>query len=210
MDSTLPNLFRNIFGENGLIRITVKTSNQGASNGASTLPNYITNNFKINMNSYYSDATTLSKAASLLHEAMHANLMFLYQRAVRNNDSIAKIQIETDFLLFFDSAKIAGNPNLDYIGIMNQNQIGQHQIMTFQNVRSAMANTLFNFAKKLDPNTAVTLNYCKSLAWTGTSDSKGYKNLSNYEKEEIQNIISGERGNNPDQSNFNQIGKPCP
>ena len=108
------------------------------------------------------------------------------------------------------TVKIAGNPDLDDVGLMSQNQIGQHQIITFKNIRNAIANTLLNFAKKLDPNTSVNLDYCKKLAWTGTNDSKGYKNLSNYEKDEIENVISGERGNNPDQSNFNQIGKLCP
>jgi hypothetical protein len=162
------------------------------------------------MNSYFSNATTLSKASSLLHEAIHANLMYLYQRAVRDNDLIAKQQIESDFVLFFDSTKIAGNPNLSYTNLMNQNQIGQHQIMSFLNIRNAMANTLFSFAKLLDPNTTVNLDYCKKLAWTGTSDSRGYRNLPQIDKDEIQDVISGERGNNPDQANFNQIGKACP
>jgi hypothetical protein len=210
MDTTLPMLFRNIFGSNAQIKITIKTTDQGPSQGAETMTNYLTNDFKINMNSYFSSATTLSKAASLLHESVHANLMYLYQRAVRDNDLIAKQQIETDFLLFFDSTKIAANPDLSYINLMNQNQIGQHQIMTFKNVRDAMANALLSFAKSLDPNTSVDLAYCKKMAWTGTGDSRGYKNLPQSVKDDIQDVISGERGNNPDQVNFNQIGKVCP
>ncbi len=210
LDSSMPRLFRNIFGENAEINITVKTTNQGPSQGAETITNYLTNNFIINMNSYFTDATTLSKAASLLHEAIHANLMYLYQNAVVDNNAVAVQQIETDFILFLDSTKVANNPNLSYTELMNQNSIGQHQIMTFQHVRDAMASTLFSFAQKLDPNTPVDLNYCKKLAWTGTNDSKGYKNLSSYDQDDIQDVISGERGNNLNQSSYSQLGKTCP
>ena len=99
--------------------------------------------------------------------------------------------------------------------IFSLNQIPKKLPYTFLLVAldfsdTVIVNTLLSFAKKLKPSTSVSLNYCKKLAWTGTSDSKGYKNLSNYEKDDIQDIISGERGSNPNQSNFNQIGKSCP
>jgi hypothetical protein len=200
MDTTLPKLFRNIFGMNAPIKITIKATNQGATQGAETIPNYLTNDFKINMNNYFTNATTLSKAAPLLHESLHANLMYLYQKAIREND----------YLLFFDSAKVAQNPQLDYHYLMNQNQIGQHQIMTFLHIRYTMANALLSFAKKLDSNTSVDLDYCKKLAWTGTYDSKGWKLLSNYEKQDILEVITGERGNNPNQANYSQLGEACP
>ncbi len=210
MDTSLPRLFRNVFGSNGQINATINTTNQGATQGASTVEDLLNpTKFTISLNSYFSNASTLSKAASLLHESLHANLMFLFQKAVRENDVLYQNQIINDFKLFFDSVRVTSNSNLNYTTMMNQGQIGQHQIMALQNARFSLANALFNFAKKLDPNTLVDLNYCKKLAWTGTFDSRGYKRLPLFEKDEIEDIVNGERGNSVNQSTFSQIGKPC-
>jgi hypothetical protein len=210
LDSSLPSLFRDIFGANAEINITYKRSQQKEGQGASTIENYFTNDFTTSLNSRYGDANTLSRAATILHESIHANLMYLYQKAVKQNDLSSKLQIENDFGLFFDSASIAKNPNLNYADLV-KDQIGQHQIMSLNLVRTAMANTLLKFAKSLDASTSVDIEYCKKMAWVGTADSKGYKRLSDDYKFEIYQITEGERNSldQADQLNFNKLGKSC-
>ena len=209
LSTTLPSIFRNIFGINGDINIVYKSHNNGAFEGAHTVQNYSTNDFVTTLNTYYYNATTLSTAATILHEMLHAELMNLYRKAVRNNDTVARNFIATEYHLFFDSANIARYPDLNFTEIMSHNQGGQHQIMTMSNIRTQFATVLLQFALKMDPLTTINFDYCLKMAWTGTYDSRGFRELSWRQKDEIQDIVEGERGNF-DYPDSTSKGKHCP
>lgn len=210
LSQTLPSLFRNIFGSSSDINITFKSGNNGPGEGAHTNPNYTSNNFTITLNSYWQDQSSLSLAATILHEMVHAQLMNWYRQAVRENDISTQQYLATEYYLFFDSASVARYPDLDFNYLMNQNQGGQHQIMTMGNIRDAMADALLQFARSVDPNTTVDALYCWDMAWTGTSDSQAFKNLPQSEKDRLTTVIEGERGNSNASPDYSQKGKPCP
>ncbi len=205
-----PELFRRIFNNSANIDIVFKSDNLGPDEGANTAKNYVSNKFYITLNNYYSDQTTLSKAATILHEMIHAQLMNWYREAVLNTDLIRQQQLATDYYLFFDSASISRYPDLDFIYLMNQNQGGQHQIMTMGNIRDALSDVLLEFAHSIDPLTTVDALYCDDLAWSGTNDSEGFKGLPQSERDRLTNKIEGERGNNAVSPSYTQKGKPCP
>ena len=205
--NTLPDLFRNVFDTLGDVNITFKSADLGSKEGGHTDQNYTTNNYAITINSYWQNASTLSKAATILHEMVHAQLMNWYRQAVNENDYSKKQYLVSNYYLFFDSADIANYPDQAFIKLMNDNQLGQHQIMTFGNFRDALSNTLLQFANSIDPNTTVTKLYTDDLAWTGTYDAKGFTTLPLSEQERLRGIIEGERGNTTEY--YNQKGKPC-
>lgn len=210
LSQTLPTLFRNIFGSSSDINVTFKSGNNGQGEGAHTDQNYTSNNFTITLNSYWQDQSSLSLAATILHEMVHAQLMNWYRQAVRENDVSTQKYLATEYYLFFDSASVARYPDLDFNYLMNQNQGGQHQIITMGNIRDAMADALLQFAKSVDPNTTVDALYCWDMAWTGTSDSQAFKDLPQNEKDRLTTIFEGERGNNNASPDYSQKGKPCP
>lgn len=125
----------------------------------------------------------------------------------KENDYALKQKLASDYYLFFDSADIARYPDNDFVRLMNQNQAGQHQIMTFGNFRTALSNTLLQFAKSIDPNTSVTSLYTDDMAYTGTYDAWGFTMLPLLEQQRLQNIIEGERGNTT--SYYGKKGAPC-
>ena len=205
--NTLPDLFRNVFDTLGDVNITIKSAELGDNTGGFTVPNYTSNNFAITVNSHWTNASTLSKAATILHEMVHAQLMNWYREAVTENDFSKKQYLVSNYYLFFDSADIARYPDQGFISLMNENQVGQHEIMTFGNFRDALSNTLLQFAKSIDPNTTVTKLYTDDLAWTGTYYAKGFTILPLSEQERLRGEIEGERGNTTE--SYNQKGKPC-
>jgi len=210
LSQSLPELFRNIFGSASDINITFKSANNGPESGGHTEPNYASNNFTITLNNYWEDQTSLSLAATILHEVVHAQLMNWYRQAIRQNDVPTQQYLATNYYLFFDSASVARYPELNFNYLMNQNQGGQHQIMVMGNIRDAIAGALLEFARKVDPNTTVDELYCWDMAWTGTSDSQGFKILPQSEKDRLIKVFEGERGNNNASPDYTQKGKPCP
>ena len=140
---------------------------------------------------------------------LHAQLMNWYRQAKINNDIVKQQYLASKYHFYFDSVIVSGYTDINFNDLMNQNQVGQHQIMTFELIQNEIANALYQFAIYSDPFTTVTIDYCKKMAWSGTTDSQAFKDLNQGMKDLIIEITEGERGNDSVSPNYYKKGKPC-
>jgi hypothetical protein len=222
IDGKLPTLIRTFFGSNPSFSITIKMSNNSTwgvngtpPSGAYTEGNITGDNFKVFINSYYNDATDLATAATIIHEALHCQLMYWYKKAVLDNDTVTQNQLANDYGFIFTSTF---NENTNLMNIINGGNPTQHQVMAnFYN--DLVANAILAFAQS--KGIPINLSYCKDLAWAGTFDSNSFIGLSYSDQERIKDRVSAEKdpsGTKSDPSgaytiNGNQSspkGTPCP
>lgn len=184
-------------------------ANLGQGKGGTTKANVTTSSFDVKVNNYFNNATDLSRAATIIHEAFHCQLMSWFREAITNNDASRKQQLATDYGYLFSTEILSMDSSLSYI--VNGGNPTQHQDM-INRYRSVIADAIYVFAQaKGIPN--VTLDYCKDLAWTGTFDSKAFANLSTTDKERILGRVNAERdpyGNNVNINSVTPKGNICP
>ncbi len=187
---------------------------------AITTPNYTTNVFNVAINKYYSDCTDLGLASTILHEALHCQLMNWYRLAYFSPDSTnIRISLATNYGYLFPPPLIDANTDSLLRFIINGQNPAQHQDM-ISRYKNDIANALYQFALAKGIN--IDLNYCKDLAWMGCFDSKAYLDLPQAEKDRIKDRCFAEKdpyssltiiiGNNEYGVNYNNYpekGHPC-
>lgn len=159
--------------------------------GAITATNYTSNTFNVAINRYFSDCTDLGLAATLIHEALHCQLMNWYRLAYFSPDSTSiRVSLATNYGYLFPPPNIEANlDSILRVIIMGQNP-SQHQDMITR-YKNDVGNALYQFA--LSKGINVTLDYCKDLAWTGCFDSKAFSDLSSTEQDRIKDRCFAEK-----------------
>ena len=192
-----------------IFSMTIKMANLGQGAGGSTTVNVTTSSLEVKINSYFNNATDLSRAATIIHEAFHCQLLSWFREAIVNNDASRKQQLASDYGYLFSTEIISMDSSLAYI--VNGGDPTQHQDM-INRYKSIIAEAIYIFAKaKSIPN--VTLDYCQDLAWAGTFDSKAFANLSTTNQDRIIERVNAERdpyGNNVNVNSVTPKGNICP
>ncbi len=193
INDKLPALMRGYFNSSPNFHMTLKMytnsswgSNSQAPEGGYTALNTTSNNFNVFLNGYYTYITDLGTACTIIHEALHCQLMNWY-REVTTGDTARRNQLARDYGYIFPPDYSADS---SLIAIVNGGTTAEHQdiINRFQN---AVAEALFQFAQSR--GISVTLDYCKDLAWTGTFDSKAFLDLSYTVQERIRDRVLAEK-----------------
>ncbi len=197
----LPALIRSFFDTVPTFRMTLKKYvNSGwdqsgntptPPEGAITTTNYTTNIFNVAINRYFSDCTDLGLAATIIHEALHCQLMNWYRLAYFSPDSTSiRISLATQFGYLFPPPSISASTDSMLRFIINGQNPTQHQDMILR-YKNNVANALYEFA--LSKGINVTLQYCQDLAWTGCFDSKAFADLSTADKDRIKDRCFAEK-----------------
>lgn len=127
--------------------------------------------------SYLSSATDLSIARTIIHEIIHAHL--LYQVMEKSGDDFDKL------------AAIWGSMN----GNPDQSKEYQHEFMV--GIRNTIAANLFEWCRQ--SVTPVTLDYCNDLAWGGLSKTTTFQEiLTSKDRMIISTELLNEKLNNSD------------
>ncbi|KAF0210287.1 MAG: hypothetical protein FD178_3672 [Ignavibacteria bacterium] len=172
---------------------TIKSANLGAGVGGQTSASLNPgNNYPITINTYYSDASTLSRAATILHELAHAQLLALFNNAVRGGDTASQRFVLENFgYVFNNDQPITSN----FAFQINNNQ--GHDAIAAQYI-GPLAGVLYEYATS--QGLSVTAQYCQDLMWSGLQNTTGYESQSWSVKTRIADAIEVERtgtnGNN--------------
>lgn len=185
ISNQLPSLIRNFFGSNPNFSITLRQvddDNWTTNNGIISPPGVgkviyypsmaARDTFSIYINNYFNQATDLIRAATIIHEALHCQLVKWYQTAVLANDTILQQQLATEYGYLFPDP-FTNNPTLSAI-ILGGNPT-QHQDMMLR-YRSTMALALFEFAVTKGYSRTGLMSYCNDLVWSGCFESAAFKN----------------------------------
>ena len=228
LDTTVPKLIRDFFGVSPSFKMVISTelfntwaptanpNEYKAPHGGQTIYNLNSDTFDVKINKYYSKATDLAVASTILHEAFHCQLMYWVRHAEILNDTALKNQLARDYGYVFESGLIASDSNLLNI-ITAQPVTAQHQTMAVKFI-NLIAGALQNFGLK--KGIIVPYSYYEKLAWSGMTDSKAFKLLGSTEIQEIKNAIFSEKDPtsqklDPDGNPLNSLfiqpkGLPCP
>ncbi len=143
--------------------------------GAFTVNNTTSNVFNVLINKYYNNCTDLGLAATVLHEALHCQLLNWYRLAYSSPDSIAtRIYLASNYGYLFPPPPINGHEDSVLRNIIDGQNPTQHNDMILR-YKNDVGSALYQFALKKNIN--VDLGYCMELAWTGCFDSKAYKDM---------------------------------
>lgn len=214
IDSKLPKLINNFFGNAPSFNMTLKMENINTSSctgcnpeGGHTNTNISDNNFKVFINGYYTDATNLSVAATIIHEAFHCQLMDWFRQAQIDNDTALQNQLARDYGYIFTTQLT--NIDSSLAAIVNGGNATQHQDMV-NRYKSLISEALYEFAQA--KGISVTHAYCDDLAWAGTFDSNAFHALSSSDQTRIIEIVNAEKDPNGNTINLNNDpykGHPC-
>jgi hypothetical protein len=210
IDEKLPKLIRSFFNSDANFSMTLTMENLGAQKGGTTTPNTSTSDFNVSINKYFSDATDLALATTIIHEGFHCQLMSWFREAVKNNNLTLQKELTTQYGYLFTSEFTSLDNSLAYI--VNNANATQHQDMVNRYI-NMIAEALNEFAKARGI-TGIDLEYCKDLAWSGTMDSKAFKELPQDDQERIVDRVNAEkdpRGNKGlnTKDEVPAKGKPC-
>lgn len=196
ISKSLPDIVNSSFGSNGTFNITINESLlSNGSRGKTTFANGDYTNFLITLNSYYSGRSDLSTAATLIHEAMHAQLDAWYAQAVIEGNTQLKEDLEKNYGFTIDAATI--------------NTTVQHDLMASHYV-DCIATALQEFASSR--NIDVSSQYCRDLAWSGLTGTSLFDNLPTSDKTRIQNALNAEldpKGTSVNTGNQAAKGQGC-
>lgn len=195
INNKLPKLVRDFFDLNAanftmIIKSETKSIWPGynqAPEGARTVWNITNDTFNVHVNNYYENITDLGLAATLIHEALHCQLLSWYRKANIENNVVMQEYLATTYgYLFPDPFK--GDSSLSAIvtGLIptqHQDMINRYKSL----VEAAL--TQFAIAKGLNVSAA----YIKDIAWVGTDKSRAFLALQSFEKERIRENIGSEK-----------------
>lgn len=201
ISSKFPTLIRSFFEETPNFNMTFKkytnsTWKESAlgvtpPEGAITTENINTNVFNVKINKYYERCTDLGLAATIIHEALHCQLLNWYRLAYFSPDSTAiRISLATQYGYLFPPPNISVTTDSVLRAIVNS-QAAQHQDMVIR-YKNDVGNALYQFA--LSKNINVDLAYCMDLAWTGCFDSRAFTTMNTQnERDRIYNRCMAEK-----------------
>ncbi|MBK9380966.1 MAG: hypothetical protein IPN39_06530 [Chitinophagaceae bacterium] len=165
INEKLPKLIRDFFSLNPAFNMNIKMENVGPNNsvwpeGGHSDFVFGANTFDVFINGYYQNATDLSIAATILHEALHCQLYYMYNESL-NNPAILSELATTYGIIFPDVFQ--GNSSLE--AIINGLNPAQHQAI-IELFSTHLSEALYQFAQA--QGIQITKNECKDLAWAGT------------------------------------------
>ena len=144
---------------------------ENPDNNATTTRIENSNEYKITFNSsYLNTATDLSIARTFIHEILHANLLYKFDKKEDEFSSILVLFRET------------GNPSENYL---HHQYIADHLVPT-------IANNLYEWCR--GASLYVDYSYCEKMAWAGLIGVPEYE--SHPKKSEIERINVNEKLNN--------------
>ncbi len=197
ISQSLPDIVNTTFSSNANFTITIKEGDLGPNGrGRTTYGGGDYSNFLITLNSVYNSRTDLSTAATLIHEALHAQLNAWYGEAVAANNTQLKEELEKNYGFTLNNATI--------------NTSVQHDLMADHFIGS-IASALQTFASSR--GIEVTMQDCKDIAWTGLTATTLFTNLSQTDRDRIQKALDAEL--DPKKTSVNQTnqaqakGKGC-
>lgn len=201
ISSKFPVLIRNFFSESPNFKMILRTHTNSNWNsninppvppeGAKTTPSADSSYFNVSINKYYKDCTDLGLATTIIHEALHCQLLNWYRLAYFSPDSTnMRITLASQYGFLFPppTIDVSTDSLLSFI-IVNQNP-SQHEAM-INRYLDDVANALYQFA--VAKNINIDINYCKDLAWSGCFDSQAYQNLPASDKNRIKKRCSAEK-----------------
>ncbi len=215
MNNCIPSMIKEFFGDDPSFTMNIKNeylgldANGNPPRGGRTNFNIASNQFDVFINSYYDDKTDLSIAGTLIHEAMHCQIMNWFREASLNGNTQLQVDLANQYGYIF-SKEISGISNnlADIVFGLNPTQ---HQEMVTK-YNTLIATTLYDFAINKGLNN-VTLADCEDLAWAGTFDSKAWGNLSGTDQTRILNKVNAEKDpngtKNLNNNNSSSKGKNC-
>lgn len=198
-DSPFTNLIRDIFGNDNVANIRFSNGALSGNAAVSTSPEFYgtSESYIISIkfdNDYLDNATNLSIAASVLHELVHAHLMYLFlnNQLVAQNSSYQSLM--DAFLNFYKDRDE-----------MTFNELDDEMHNAMSDYIQKMANSIYNYAQSNNiPN--VSVDYCVALAW---STMQGYDLfndvLTNQQQQNYSQIGYDEQNNTG-----NKKGSGCP
>lgn len=208
---TLPRLIRDMFGENGTPAFTmifkmdniVPVNNQMPEGGHSNFV-FGSTTFDVFINSYYQNATDLGLAATILHEALHCQLYYMYNASLNNPTMLT--ELASTYGIIFPEV-FQGNSDLE--AIINGLNPAQHQAI-IDLFSTHLSNALYQFA--ISQGIQISKDECEDLAWTGAFDSKAFTSMDFNHKQRILNAVNAEKdpyGENANVNSQQAKGDPC-
>jgi hypothetical protein len=190
MGYKLPSLIRDFFHSEANFSITIKMADLGTTLSGSTTPNLVSNNLEVKLNSYFSEATDLSNAATILHEGFHCQLMNWYRQAVVENNQALKEELARDYGYLFTEEYIQSDSNLIRI-VQGGNPT--HHVDIVNRYLNTIGDALYAFAQAR--NISANLAYCRDLAWAGSTDgtSEAFDKLPLSARNRIKDALAVEK-----------------
>ena len=203
MDTTIPKLIRSFFGESPAFKMVIGTeyydtwdilgnNAYGAPRGGKTIDNTMNDTFVVKINTYYNKATDLATAATIIHEAVHCQLLNWFRHMILLNDTVKATQVAKDFGWVFTKEISGYNPA--YHNIILINPPTEHHHVMADHFIALMARALENFGHKKGIN--APYSYYEKLAWSGLLDSRAFKALSTNRRLAIEEVINAEKDPN--------------
>jgi|GEM_PF-1846805 len=189
-------------------------TNWSPPEGAHTTYNTTSSSFNVFVNAYYADATDLAHAATIIHEALHCQLMNWFREAYALNDTVRRNQLAFNYGYIFTDEINHQDSSVRYI--VQGLDPTQHQDIATRYL-DTVALALYQFA--LSKNIPANLSYCRDIAWIGCLGSKAFHSLSVSTQERIIDRIAAEKdplsnllsplGVQYNTNNSNPKGHPC-
>lgn len=203
MDTTVPQLIRSFFGESPAFKMVIGTeyydtwdilgnNTYGAPRGGKTIDNTMSDTFQVKINTYYNKATNLATAATIIHEAVHCQLLYWFRHLILQNDTAAATQVARNFGWVFTKEISGYNPA--YHDIIMINPPTEHHHAMADHFIALMARALQNFGLKKGIN--APYSYYEKIAWSGLLDSRAFKALSANRRLSIEEAINAEKDPN--------------
>jgi len=215
INNCIPSMIKDFFGADPSFTMNIKNENVGPDangyppRGGSTSFNTNSSNFNVFINTYYDEKTDLSIAGTLIHEAMHCQLMNWFREASLNGNTQMQEYLANEYGYLF-STQISGISN-NLADIVNGLNPTQHQEIATR-FNTIIATTLYDFAINKGLNN-VTFSDCKDLAWAGTFGSKAWNQLSQSDQTRILNKVNAEKdptgAKNLNNANVTAKGNRC-
>lgn len=177
----------NLFDMSNTVNLNIKVDYIGdpAVNGRTTHTSG--DNYEIVLNTtYVNSATDLSLARTMIHEIIHANLLYKYD--LRDKPFNELVQIHLNSML--------SDPSLSEKELAN---ITHHTYMA-NNLIPIISNNLYEWCRQ--SSLAVDKSYCDKLSWGGLNGVPDFEILPN--KYEIENLLLNEKLNN-----YEAEGRKC-
>lgn len=177
----------NLFDMSNTVNLNIKVDYIGDPdvNGRTTRTS--ANNYEIVLNkTYVNSATDLSIARTMIHEIIHANLLYKYD--LRDKPFNELVQIHLNSML--------SDPSLSEKELAN---ITHHTYMA-NNLLPIISNNLYEWCRQ--SSLAVDKSYCDKLSWGGLNGVPDFEILPN--KYEIENLLLNEKLNN-----YEAEGRKC-
>ncbi|NCI50489.1 hypothetical protein GWC95_11185 [Sediminibacterium roseum] len=186
----------------------IKTANLGNSRGGTTNMNTTSQgDYEITINSNFDGTiTTLSKAASLLHEMAHAQILALYNKAVTLGDTASQRYVAENFGYVIKDDVDAMNT----FGFWYNLNGDTHNVIQMQYI-GPFSGILNEFASK--EGITVSSQYIQDLLWSGLQQTWAFQDMDESERKRIQGRIDAEKtGTGLDQwgTPIEPVGKKCP